>query len=74
MRKEIKEGSEQRWSEGMRCVRKWGLRQTRRHGGDAQGIAGQLATRAEAPSLSQLAMSAGPDSNPYEGLLVITEC
>lgn len=41
---------------------------------DAQGIAGQLATRAGALSLSPLGMSAGPDSNPFEGLLILTEC
>lgn len=43
-------------------------------GGDAQGIAGQLVAQAGALSLSPLAMSAGPDSNPFEGLLVLTEC
>lgn len=41
---------------------------------DAQGIAGQLAMRAGALSLSPLGMSAGPDSNPFEGLLMLTEC
>lgn len=51
-----------------------GVWQTRRHEGDAQGIAGQPAARAGALSLSPLAMSAGPDSNPFEGLLVLTEC
>lgn len=45
-----------------------------RRRGDAQGIAGQLAAQAGALSLSPLGMSAGPDSNPFEGLLVLTEC
>lgn len=80
---EIKEGSEQRCGEGMRCSRAllvgegtaMGLRSTRGHGGDAQGIAGQLAARAGALSLSpRFATSAGPDSNPFEGLVALREC
>lgn len=46
---------------------------TRKHGGDAQGIAGQLAVRAGALSLSPLAVSAGPDSNPFESPVVLRE-
>lgn len=42
----------------------------RRNEADAQGISGQLAATAGAPSLSPLA----PDSNPFKGLLVQTEC
>lgn len=59
------------------CARgTWGVgaRRTREHGGDAQGIAGQLAARAGALSLSPLAVSAGPDSNPFESLMVLREC
>lgn len=52
----------------------WGMRRMWKDGGDAQGIPGQLVARAEALPLSTLAMSAGPDSNPFEGLLVLTEC
>lgn len=33
-----------------------------------------LQQRAGALSLSPLAMSAGPDSNPFEGLMVLREC
>lgn len=62
----------------MRCLRasggQEGARRTWRHGGDAQGMAGQLAARAAALSLPLPAMSAGPDSNPFEGLVVLREC
>lgn len=44
-----------------------GWRWMRRHGGDTQGISGQLTARARALSLSLLAVSACPDSNPFEG-------
>lgn len=57
----------------MRCMCVLRTRRMRKDRGDAQGIPGELATRAGALSLSPLAMSAGPDSNPFEGLLV-TEC
>lgn len=61
-------------------MRQWGVREgravlwTSKHGGDAQGIAGQRAVRAGALSLSPLAMSAGPDSNPFESPVVLREC
>lgn len=42
--------------------------------GDAKPIAGQFAAKAGTLSLFPPAMSAGPDSNPFEGLLVLTEC
>lgn len=51
-----------------------GSRWMSRRRSDAQGIVGQLATRAGELSLSLLGMSAGPDSNPFEGLLMLTEC
>lgn len=63
-----------RRNEALLCVRGHGVQRTRRHGGGTQGIPGQLAARAGALSLSALTMSAGPDSNPFEGLMVLREC
>ncbi len=58
----------------MRCFLALGVEGCGGHGGSTQGIAGQLAVRAGALSLSALAMSTGPDSNPFEGLVVLREC
>lgn len=56
------------------CAKGWGTQQAQKDIGDAQEIPGELAAGARALSLSLPAMSAGPDSNPFEGLLVLTEC
>ena len=76
------EGRQSKNGDEGRKAREWcacmsgdrGLGWMRSHGGDSPGIAGQPAARAGALSLFPLAISACPDSSPFEGLLVLTEC